>query len=175
MEYRDYLESIKTLNKWAKAYYVDDNPIASDEEYDRLYHRVLEFEKKNPEKITSNSPTKRVGGEVRDEFKKSSHIKPMWSMEDIFSSDELKEWVERIYKNIGEVKFFCEPKFDGASLNLIYENGELKEAITRGDGKVGESILANTKTIKSIPLNIDYKELIEIRGEVVILKSDFGI
>ncbi len=100
-----------------------------------------------------------MGGEVREEFKKASHIKPMWSMEDIFSSEELKEWIERIYKNIGEVKFFCEPKFDGASLNLIYENGELKEAITRGDGRVGESVLANTKTIKSIPLNIDYKEL----------------
>jgi len=173
MEYRDYLESIKILNRWARAYYVDDNPIATDEEYDRLYHRVLEFEEKNPDKIAPNSPTKRVGGEVREEFKKAYHIKPMWSMEDIFSSDELKEWIERIYKNIGEVKFFCEPKFDGASLNLIYKNGELKEAITRGDGKRGESILANAKTIKSIPLNIDHKDLIEIRGEVVISKSDF--
>ncbi len=88
-----------------KPYYVDDNPIASDEEYDRLYHEILKFEKENPDKIASNSPTKRVGGEVREEFKKASHIKPMWSMEDIFSSGEFKEWIERIF-HLGRVNSF---------------------------------------------------------------------
>ena len=169
----EYKNSIEILNKWAYSYYVEDNPIATDEEYDRLYHRVLEYERENPDNILDNSPTKRVGGIIKDGFKKAKHILRMWSMQDIFSKDEVKEWIDRVQRDIGEVSFFCEPKFDGASLNLIYQDGKLKKAITRGNGEIGEDVTENVKTIYSIPLTINHKELIEIRGEVVISKDDF--
>ncbi|MDY0403194.1 NAD-dependent DNA ligase LigA [Sulfurovum sp.] len=168
-----YLEKVKILKKWAHAYYVEDNPIASDEEYDRLYHEVLDYEKAHPDEVAEDSPTRRVGGIVRGEFSKAKHIKRMWSMEDVFTSEEVKEWMERVEKNIGACEYFCEPKFDGASMNLLYEGGRLVRAITRGDGVVGEEVTDNVRTIRSVPLTIDYEGLIEIRGEVVIRKDDF--
>jgi len=173
MNNKTYKKNIEILKKWAYAYYVEDDSIASDEEYDKLYHNILDYEKEHPKDIAINSPTKRVGGVVRDEFKKAKHIKKMWSMEDVFTKDEVQEWIDRVFKNIGEVEFFCEPKFDGASMNLLYRDGLLISAITRGDGRVGEEVIDNVKTIHSVPLTIDYKELIEIRGEVVIPKNDF--
>lgn len=173
MTQKNYEENIELLNRWAHAYYVLDNPMASDEEYDRLYHEVLDFEKENPDELSPLSPTLRVGGIVRDEFSKATHIKRMWSMEDVFSNGELEEWVARVEKNAGSVTFFCEPKFDGASMNLLYENGKLVRAITRGDGIEGEEVTDNVKTIRSVPLTIAYEGLIEIRGEVLIKKDDF--
>ena len=170
-----YREKIETLKKWAYAYYVEDNPIATDEEYDKLYHEVLDYEKANPNDLAEDSPTKRVGGVVRDEFSKAKHIKRMWSMEDVFTKDEVQEWLDRVVKNVGEVEYFCEPKFDGASMNLLYENGKLVRAITRGDGVVGEEVTDNVRTIRSVPLTIEYQGQIEIRGEVVIRKDDFEI
>ncbi|MFT7880235.1 MAG: NAD-dependent DNA ligase LigA [Sulfurimonas sp.] len=168
-----YVEKVELLKKWAHAYYVEDNPVASDEEYDRLYHEVLEYENAHPEEVAEDSPTKRVGGIIRDEFTKATHIKRMWSMEDVFDRDEVSEWLERVEKNIGECEYFCEPKFDGASMNLLYEGGKLVRAITRGDGVVGEEVTDNVRTIRSVPLTIDYEGQIEIRGEVVIRKDDF--
>ncbi|BCX79660.1 NAD-dependent DNA ligase LigA [Campylobacter sp. 19-13652] len=171
MTQKEYENAVSTLNLWAKAYYTDDAPLASDEEYDRLYHDVLSYEEQNPDRALSFSPTKRVGGALSEGFSKAAHIKRMWSMEDIFSKDELNAWLERGDKF--NASFVAEPKFDGASLNLLYENGVLVRALTRGDGVVGEDVTQNAKTIKSIPLTIEYKGLIEIRGEVVIKKSDF--
>lgn len=170
---KDYIKYVEQLKKWAHAYYVEDNPIATDEEYDRLYHAVLDFEVANPELAAEDSPTKRVGGVVRDEFSKAEHIKRMWSMEDVFDRDEVIEWLERVEKNVGTCEYFCEPKFDGASMNLLYEGGKLVRAITRGDGVIGEEVTDNVRTIRSVPLTIDYDGLIEIRGEVVIRKDDF--
>ncbi|NPA73215.1 MAG: NAD-dependent DNA ligase LigA, partial [Epsilonproteobacteria bacterium] len=170
---KEYKKSIELLNKWAKAYYTEDNPLVTDEEYDKLYKEVEAFEREHPDLIDKNSPTQRVGGEVLDEFQKAHHLSRMWSMEDVFDKNELKEWVERIYKNVGVCEFYCEPKFDGASLNLIYENGTLKQAITRGDGVVGEDVTHNAKVINSIPKSINHKELIEIRGEVLMPKDEF--
>ena len=170
-----YQEKITQLKKWAYAYYVDDNPIATDEEYDILYHQVLDYEKANPKEIANDSPTKRVGGIIREEFTKAKHIRRMWSMEDVFNLDEVQEWLDRVVKNIGDTPYFCEPKFDGASMNLLYENGKLVRAITRGDGAEGEDVTDNVRTIRSVPLSIEYEELIEIRGEVVIRKDDFEI
>ncbi len=173
MNLENYKDAVERLNSWAKAYYTLDNPIASDEEYDELYAKVEKFEKHNPALVLSSSPTKRVGGIVLEGFEKAKHLKPMWSMEDIFSVDELDTWIKRIKKVSDSFTFYCEPKFDGASLDVIYENGKLKQAITRGDGKIGEDVTQNAKTIGSIPLEIDYKELISITGEVVIAKDDF--
>ncbi len=175
MTNEQYQEKIHILKKWARAYYVEDNPIATDEEYDRLYHEVLDYETANPSEVAEDSPTKRVGGVVRDEFSKAKHIKRMWSMEDVFTTDEVQEWLDRTVKNVGECTYFCEPKFDGASMNLLYENGKLIRAITRGDGVVGEEVTDNVRTIRSVPLSIVYEGQIEIRGEVVIRKDDFEI
>lgn len=169
----EYKRDVELLNRWASAYYTYDDPIASDEEYDKLYHEVLKFEEENPRLADPNSPTKRVGGVVLDSFSKAKHLSRMWSMEDVFDADELESWIKRVKKTSDNFTFYCEPKFDGASLNLIYENGELKQAISRGDGSIGEDVTENAKTIDSVPLKIDYEELIEIRGEVVITKDDF--
>lgn len=173
--YDDYKKQVKKLINWAQSYYVYDNPIATDEEYDKLNRQVIQYELQNQNQIDINSPTQRVGGDILDNFKKASHLSKMWSQEDIFNKNELKEWLNRLSKTIDitTTLFLCEPKFDGASLNIIYENGILKQAISRGDGSIGEDITANVKTIHSIPLTIDYKGLIEIRGEVVIKKDDF--
>lgn len=171
----NYKEKIEILKQYAYAYYVQDNPIATDEEYDILYRSIETYEKQNPLHVDEYSPTMRVGGVIRDGFSKATHKARMWSMEDIFDKDGLITWVERIHKNVDGAEFFCEPKFDGASMNLFYDNGKLIQAITRGDGKVGEDVTGNVKTIHSVPLEIDYKEPIEIRGEVVIKTADFEI
>jgi len=170
-----YQEKIQILKEWAVAYYVNDNPIATDEEYDRLYHEVLDYETANPAEVADDSPTKRVGGIVREEFSKGTHIKRMWSMEDVFTKAEVQEWLDRTVKNIGISPYVCEPKFDGASMNLLYENGKLVRAITRGNGVIGEDVTDNVRTIRSVPLSIDYIGQIEIRGEIVIRKDDFEI
>jgi len=171
---QQYLEKIDLLISWADAYYVKDEPKATDEEYDNLYRELLEFETIN-NIVNENSPTRKVGGVVLEEFVKASHKTKMWSQEDIFNNDELEDWLKRVSKviDLDKTLFVCEPKFDGASLNLIYENGILKQAITRGDGIIGEDVTHNAKTISSIPMTINYPGLIEIRGEVVIKKDDF--
>jgi len=131
MTKEDYEKNIEKLITWAKAYYIYDEPIASDEEYDLLARKCLEFEKNNPNLIHSNSPNKRVGGVVLDGFLKATHLSRMWSQEDIFNTKELENWTKRALKVSENLEFFCQPKFDGVSLNLIYENGILKRAITR--------------------------------------------
>ena len=171
----NYPKEVKTLIKWAHAYYVDDSPIATDEEYDKLYHQVFDYEEQHPDDVAADSPTKRVGGIIRDEFSKAQHIQRMWSMEDVFTIEEVSEWLARVEKSEDNPTYVCEPKFDGASMNLLYENGELVRAITRGDGTIGEEVTDNVRTIRSVPLSIDYQGQIEIRGEVVIRKKDFDL
>jgi len=173
MNKKEYLEKVKLLKEYAKAYYIDDNPLVADEVYDKLYKLVEEFENQNKDLIDEDSPTQRVGGILIDKFFKASHLSRMWSLEDVFNNEELETWIERVQKIGNKLTFYVEPKFDGASLNLIYENGKLKQAITRGDGEIGEDVTENAKVMKSIPLNINYKDLIEIRGEAVIKKDDF--
>ncbi|RDU60844.1 NAD-dependent DNA ligase LigA [Helicobacter sp. MIT 14-3879] len=174
MDYETYIQKVSILKKMAYHYYVLDEPIASDDEYDKTYNLVLEFEKANPNKIDSTSPTQRVGDVVIDSFEKSQHIEKMWSLEDVFNNNELNNWINRIYKNTNfSAIFMCDAKFDGASLNLLYENGKLISAATRGDGNIGEQVLHNAKAIKSIPLSIPYNDKIEIRGEVVIQRDTF--
>jgi len=173
MTKNEYDLNIEKLISWAKAYYVYDKPIASDEEYDKLARICLAYESENPSLSHPNSPNKRVGGFILDGFEKASHLSRMWSQEDVFNTIELEDWIKRANKINTKLEFFCQPKFDGASLNLIYENGILKQAISRGDGSIGEDVTNNVKTIHSIPLQIAEKSLIEIRGEIVIKKADF--
>lgn len=175
MTLEEYLQAIEHLNLWAKHYYVLDDPIASDEEYDTLYRKVKDYELKNPHEIAPDSPTQRVGDKVLEFFSKSTHIQRMWSLEDVFNLQELQDWIERILRgsNCETLNFFISPKFDGASLNLLYEDGILKSAATRGDAFIGENVTQNARTIPSIPLKIAYKGRIEIRGECVIAKDDF--
>ena len=173
MTKNEYDLKIEKLISWAQEYYVFDNPLASDEEYDLLARECLAFEQENPTLSHPNSPNKRVGGFILDGFEKASHLSRMWSQEDVFNTQELEDWIKRAQKVNTDLEFYCEPKFDGASLNLIYENGLLKQAITRGDGSIGEDVTNNVKTIHSIPLQIKEKFLIELRGEIVIKKKDF--
>lgn len=185
MTNEQYLQKVALLKKMAYHYYTLDSPIASDEEYDNLYAEILAYESANPMQIAADSPTQKVGDEILTKFEKSTHIERMWSLEDIFNKDELIAWVERIHKNINalsvenprlkatNLRFMCDAKFDGASMNLLYENGVLVSAATRGDGSVGEQVLHNARAIESIPQNIAYKGKIEIRGEIVIAKADF--
>lgn len=173
MTHTSYEQKILLLNKMAYAYYVLDDPIASDEEYDLLYHEIKRYEEQNPDIILPYSPTQRVGGKPLEYFNKNTHLQRMWSLDDIFNPQELQEWCDRIYKLYPNATFTCSPKFDGASLNLLYENGILVSATTRGDGIAGELVTQNAKTIQSIPLQIPYTGQIEIRGEVVITKEDF--
>ena len=173
MTNNEYDLNIEKLISWAKAYYVYDNPIATDEEYDKLSRLCLAYEQENPQLSHAKSPNKRIGGFVLEGFEKASLLSPMWSQEDVFNTKELEDWIKRAEKVNTDLEFYCEPKFDGASLNLIYENGLLKQAITRGDGSVGEDVTNNVRTIHSIPLQIEEKSLLEIRGEIVIKKTDF--
>lgn len=173
MTHDEYLNKVKLASSWAYAYYVLDNPQATDEEYDKLYRELKSYESQNPQDISPSSPTQRLGGMVLDGFNKASHLSRMWSQEDVFNHEELIDWANRARKVNSNLEFYCEPKFDGASMNLIYENGKLKQAITRGDGSVGEDVTNNIYTIHSIPLEIDYLDTIEIRGEIVIKKDDF--
>ncbi len=173
MTNKEYKEAVEKLKKWAKAYYIDDNPLVTDEVYDKLYHEVLEYEKEHPNEIDYTSPTQRVGAPLKDGFKKAKHLSPMWSMEDVFNKNELIDWINRVKKLASVDRFYIEPKFDGASLNLIYDNGVLVQAITRGNGVEGEDVTNNAKAISSIPLTIEEKSLIEIRGEVLMKFSEF--
>jgi len=173
MKREEYINAVEKLNLYARHYYVLDDPITTDEVYDKLYHEVVEYEAKNPDAILAESPTQRVGDMISEGFTKETHLSRMWSLEDIFDKEGLQKWLTKTYKLDTNITFYCEPKYDGASLDLVYENGVLLKGITRGDGSVGELITQNVKTINSIPLTIPHKELIEIRGEVVIFKDEF--
>jgi len=166
----NYKNMIKQINKWAYAYYTLDNPIATDEEYDQLYFKIVAYEKANPNNIDPNSPTQRVGDRLLEGFKKESHIEKMYSLDDIFTEEELCDWFSKLPKDI---EVYEEPKYDGLSLNILYDKGSLIKAITRGDGEIGEDVTANVAYIKGIPLSIPYEGKIEIRGEVIIMKADF--
>lgn len=167
-------ELIKIINKASEEYYTNDNPTITDQEYDDYYHELEKLEQQYPELIREDSPTKRVGGKIIDEFKKVSHEIPMMSLGDIFSEDEIFEFDQRIKKTIPNPTYVCELKIDGLSVSLLYENGKLIRGATRGNGIVGEDITHNVETIKSIPLIINDKRKIEVRGEIYMPKKSFN-
>lgn len=173
MKQRIY-ELIKIINKASEEYYTNDNPTITDQEYDDYYHELEKLEQQYPELIREDSPTKRVGGKIIDEFKKVSHEIPMMSLGDIFSEDEIFEFDQRIKKTIPNPTYVCELKIDGLSVSLLYENGKLIRGATRGNGIIGEDITHNVETIKSIPLLINDKRKIEVRGEIYMPKKSFN-
>lgn len=160
-------------------YHVLDRPVISDREYDRLYQELLDFERENPDLITSDSPTQRVGSKPLDKFEKIAHRIPMLSLQNTYNTDDLFDFDKRVKKFLEsdkDIEYFCELKFDGLAIELVYENGVMTAALTRGDGAVGENVFGNVKTIKSIPLKLKTNrppKLFEVRGEILIFKSDF--
>ncbi len=167
-------ELIKIINKANVDYYAYDNPTLSDQEYDRYMEELQRLEEKYPDKKRSDSPTSRVGTEVISSFKKVTHEKPMLSLGDIFNEDEVISFDGRIKKVVKNPKYVAELKIDGLSVSLLYEKGKLVRAATRGDGRVGEDITHNAKTIKDIPLTINKPIDIEVRGEIYMSKASFN-
>lgn len=161
----------KDLREHNYNYYVLDNPTISDFEFDQKLKQLQELEKAHPEFYDANSPTLRVGGEITKNFETVPHTFRMYSLDNSYSKQDLEDWEKRIEKMVdGDVEFTCELKYDGASISLTYENGNLKKAVTRGDGFQGDDVTANVKTIRSIPLQLkgDYPSLFDIRGEIVL-------
>ena len=163
----------KTLSYHAKRYYVYDDPEISDFEYDRLYVELVRLEEENPEYFDPTSPTCRVGGKPLDKFEKVTHTVQMNSLSDVFDYDEIKEFVDKMVGLVESPVFSVEPKIDGLSVALTYENGILVNGATRGDGTVGEDVTQNIKTINSIPLSIEKPLSFCLRGEVYMPRKVF--
>jgi DNA ligase (NAD+) len=156
-------------------YYIENNPVVSDYEFDMLLKKLESLEQQFPELITPDSPTQRIGGQPLESFTSVEHKIPMLSLDNAYSYDELRELDERVKKNVGIVEYVCEPKIDGLSIALIYENGVFVRGATRGDGIKGDEVTANLKTIHSIPLKLRGSALknVEVRGEVYFPMAAF--
>ncbi|MCG2789101.1 MAG: NAD-dependent DNA ligase LigA [Actinomycetia bacterium] len=168
------------LNKHNYYYYIKDAPIISDADYDRLMKNLQILEGKFPDLITDDSPTQRIGATLEGGFKTVEHGEKMLSLQDAFNYDELKDFLERVYKDLGlpedEVEFVCELKIDGSAVALVYEDGRFASGATRGDGIIGEDITQNLRTIKTIPLKLLKPQIpprLEVRGEVYLAKDEF--
>ena len=158
-------------------YYVLDNPTISDFDFDQKLKQLEKLEQENPDFFDEHSPTQRVGGMVTKNFKTIVHENRMYSLDNSYSKEEVQEWENRSQRGLGnvEIEYTCELKYDGASMNLTYENGKLKQAVTRGDGFQGDEVTTNIKTIKSIPLHLkgNYPPKFDIRGEIILPLAGF--
>ena len=170
----------KEIEKYRYAYHVLNQSLISDEALDSLKKELFDLEQKYPEFITPDSPTQRVGGEPLKFFKKVKHEVPMISLNDAFSEDDMNDWYNRIIKLLPKetkLELYCEHKFDGLAISLIYEKGIFKIGSTRGNGIIGEDVTQNLKTVESIPLRLKsdnkYPLKLEIRGEVLLTKQEF--
>lgn len=167
-------ELTELIIKYDKAYFVDDNPLVPDAVYDQLFRELVELEAKYPEFVLEHSPTKRVGSEPVDAFRKVEHEVPMLSLGNAFEEQELLDFHRRVMQAIGnDVEYICELKIDGLAVSLTYEDGKFVRGATRGDGSVGEDITSNLKTIRSIPLRIEETGKLEVRGEAYMPKRSF--
>src|SRR5512147_736802 len=156
-------------------YYVLDDPEISDAEYDRLVNELKALEAEQPELVTPDSPTQRVGGKPREGFVKVRHSSPMLSLDNTYNEEELRNWERRVHELSGrkDVEYLCELKLDGMSLALQYEGGKLRHGVTRGDGGIGEDVTLNVRTVRSVPLSLSAEQLkkaglpqdFEVRGE----------
>lgn len=160
-------------------YYVLDDPEIPDAEYDRMFRTLQALEAEYPELITADSPTQRVGGAALSAFGEIKHAMPMLSLSNVFSDDELQAFDKRIrdrLKTTDELTYVAEPKLDGLAISILYENGVMTQAATRGDGETGEDVTHNVRTIESVPLRLlgdDYPTLLEVRGEIYMPKKGF--
>lgn len=174
MDIKNRIKEISDLlNKYNYEYYILDRPSVSDVEYDRLMQELVSLEEKYPEYKLDSSPTSRVGSEVISNFEKVIHKRPMLSLGNVFNESDIIKFDERIRKEGFNPTYVCELKIDGLAISLTYENGVLVGGATRGDGKVGENITNNVKTIKAIPLKLTKDIDIEVRGEIFIDKKEF--
>ena len=176
-EIKEQAEKLKKeLRHHSYLYYVLDRPEITDYEFDHMYRQLVNLEKAYPELVTPDSPTQRVGAKASDDFQKVRFRKPMLSLSNAFSAEELREFDQRVKTGLGvdHVEYITELKIDGLSMNLIYENGTLVQGLTRGDGRVGEDVTSNVKTIHTIPLYIENAPpYMEIRGEVYMPRKSF--
>ncbi len=167
----------EVLNRYNHEYYVLDNASISDYEFDIKLKELEALEAAYPEFYNANSPSQRVGGTVTKNFQTLSHKNRMYSLDNSYSKEDLLDWEKRLQKNLGTeaIEYTCELKYDGASINLTYENGEFIKAVTRGDGFQGDEVTSNIRTIKSIPLllNADFLSNFEIRGEIILPLEGF--
>lgn len=177
----EQIEALRDIINYADwKYYVQDEPVFADEEYDKLFKQLKHLEDKYPEHITADSPTQRVAMGLSEKFPAVSHLVPMLSLDNTYNAEDLRDWDKRCkdYAGTDTIEYCVEPKYDGASISLIYENGKLTRAATRGDGIMGEEITTNAKMIRSLPLSArfdkDGMSQVEIRGEVVIHKKVFA-
>ena len=176
-----YNQKIRNLTKHDKAYFENDRPLISDREYDILKKEILELEKKYKYLVNKDSPSKKVGYKPSDKFKKVVHDVPMLSLANAFSNENIQDFLKKVrnFLNLGkssEIEFSAEPKIDGISASLKYINGEFVRGLSRGDGKIGEDITSNLKTITNIPKKINksnFPKILDVRGEVYISRSDF--
>ena len=176
------LEAFRNLLRFHEyRYYVMNDPLIADEEYDRLYTLLVNFEKTHPEWISKDSPTQRVGAGMIKDFPKVQHLVPMLSLENSYNADDLYDWDRKVRERSGKElpEYTVEPKFDGASISLRYENDLLQLGLTRGDGETGDDITPNIKQIRSVPLSAPFSDYgiqqIEIRGEVLMNKNNFRL
>ncbi len=179
MTIKETIEALREeLRKHNYDYYVLDHATISDYEFDKKLKELQELEAKHPEFFDSNSPTQRVGGEVTKNFETIVHEYRMYSLDNSYSKEDLQDWETRIKKLVdGDIQYTCELKYDGASISLTYEHGELARAVTRGDGFQGDDVTANIRTIKSVPLQLkgsDYPEKFDIRGEIILPFDGFN-
>lgn len=167
-------ELVKLLNYHSQLYYVEDRNEISDYEYDMLQQELRELEEQFPQFVRSDSPTQRVGGKAISIFEKVTHRVQMGSLQDVFSFEQVRSFVETVQQAVDKPQFVVEPKIDGLSVSLEYHNGELVIGSTRGDGFVGEDVTSNLKTVKSIPIKINEElPLIEVRGETYMPRNVF--
>ena len=167
----------KELAEHNHSYYVLDTPLISDFEFDKLLDELQQLEDNNPDLFDANSPTQRVGGAVLEGFKTIQHRYRMLSLGNTYSTEDLHDFDARLRKlTDDDFEYVCELKYDGVSISLTYENGELVQALTRGDGMQGDDVTENVKTIKSIPLKLvgDYPEKFEVRGEIFLPLKGFA-
>lgn len=172
---KERIEELRGLiNYYNARYYVDNKPEIPDSEYDMLFRELADLERQHPELITSDSPTQNVGSDILDGFEKVEHVVPMLSIQDAFSYEELDSFVKRIVSAGIKPEFTVSPKIDGTSATMVYTNGHLDYAASRGSGTIGNVITANVRTIKSVPESINEKlPLIEVRGEVFVPRETF--
>ncbi|MCC6128181.1 MAG: NAD-dependent DNA ligase LigA [Chlamydiae bacterium] len=174
---REYIELVEELTEHDRHYYDEAKPVISDYEYDQKMKQLIEYEKKHPEHILVHSPSQRIAEGATEGFLQKSHLSPMMSLANTYSESELADFIKRVHKGLEkkEVTFCCELKMDGAAISLRYDKGHLVHALTRGNGKRGDDVTANIKTIKSIPLKLSglVPDVLEVRGEVYMSLATF--